>query len=161
MFHFILLRAAIASAAALIGIAAIGVSDPPLSGATTNGPAVAKASSTIGPFTLNCGIVTCSGYLSRSATKAAYAKSTVGAGGFAAAATVVCGAAGAAFVPLGIACAAVAAAHGPWIAQELQDAATQHGAAGACLKVTFTKPLPDIPPTITWWSTNNGKYCKD
>lgn len=161
MFRSIILRSTIVGATALVAIAVIFVGDSSISGSTTSAPPVVKVASTLGPFTVNCGIVTCSGYLSRSATKAAYAKSTVGAGGFAAAAVVVCGAAGIASVPLGIACGAVATAHGPWIAQELQDAVTQHGPSGACLKVTFTKPIPNVPPTVTWWSTNNGKYCKD
>ncbi len=112
------------------------------------------------PVTNNCGYATCSAYLSRSATRAAYEKSTVGGGGFAAVAAVICGALSTPpLTPVGVACFATAALHGPWIVQELSEAATQHGARGACLKVTYTKP--PIPPTITWWSTNNGQYCKD
>ena len=111
------------------------------------------------PVTNHCGYATCSAYLSRSVTRAAYQKSTVGAGGFAAMAAVICGALSIPpLTPVGIACFAAAALHGPWIVQELSDASTQHGARGACLKVTYTRP--PIPPAITWWSTNNGQYCK-
>jgi len=117
---------------------------------------------TFGPVTINCGYVTCSAYLSRSVTRDAYQKSIVLGGGYAAAATVICAPlAVPPLTPLGVACAAAAAVQGPLIAQEISDAATQHGVRGACLKVTYTKPVGDIPPVITWWSTNNGKYCKD
>ena len=34
----------------------------------------------------------------------------------------------------------------------------QHGPEGACLKLTVN-PLPF--PAGFYWSTNNGKYCKD
>ena len=100
----------------------------------------------------------CSAYLSRSATRAAYQKSKVGEGGFAAMAAVICGALSVPpLTPVGVVCFAAAALHGGWIAQELSDAVTQHGARGACLKVTYIQ----IPPAITWWSTNNGQFCKD
>ena len=129
----------------------------------TPAPGTSDASPTSGtsggsPLTINCGYVTCSAYLSRSVTRAAYEKSTVGAGGYAALAILVCAPLHVPpLTPVGIACDVAATAQGPWIVQELSDAATQHGARGACLKVTFTK----VPPAITWWSTNNGQYCKD
>jgi peptidoglycan hydrolase-like protein with peptidoglycan-binding domain len=125
-------------------------------------PATAPAPGTSGgsPVTNHCGFATCSAYLSRSVTRAAYQKSTVGGGGFAAVAAVICGALSIPpLTPVGIACFAEAALHGQWIVQELSEAATQHGASGACLKVTYTRP--PVPPAITWWSTNNGQYCKD
>lgn len=117
------------------------------------------AASTIGPVTINCGLATCSAYLSRSVTKTAYGKEIVGGGGYAATAGVICAPLLVPpLTPLGIACGAAATVQGGWISQELSDAATQHGAKGACLKVTYTKIGP---PVITWWSTNNGQYCKD
>ena len=58
----------------------------------------------------------------------------------------------------GVACGALAASQGIWIWQEIIDAATQHGPKGACLKLTVN-PLPF--PAGFYWSTNNGKYCKD
>ena len=119
----------------------------------------AQASSTAGPVTVNCGIVTCSAYLSRSATKAANEKITVGGGAFAGLALVVCAPLMTPpLTPIGVACGAAAAVQGPWIAQEIGEAATRHGDAGACLKVTYTRTKP---PVITYWSTNNGQYCKD
>jgi hypothetical protein len=106
-------------------------------------------------------LITCSAYLSRSATRAANQKLTVGGGGYAAAATVVCGVLSLPpLTPVGIACAAAAALQGPWIAQEIGEAATQHGATGACLKVTYTRPVHNAT-TVTYWSTNNGSYCRN
>lgn len=114
---------------------------------------------TIGPVTENCGIASCSLYLSRSATKKANDKLTIGGGGYAASATAVCGAltfaSGPGAVVVGPACAATATFQGAWIAQEISDAATKHGPRGACLKVTKS------PVTPFYWSTNNGKYCKN
>jgi hypothetical protein len=135
---------------------------PGTPGATTapGTPGASPTSGTSGdsPVTTHCGYVTCSAYLSRSVTRAAYEKSIVGAGGYAALAILVCAPLHVPpLTPVGIACDATAAAQGPWIVQELSDAATQHGAMGACLKVTYAK----VPPAITWWSTNNGQYCKD
>ena len=122
----------------------------------------AQAATTWGPVTVNCGIVTCSAYVSRSATKAANSKIGVGGGIYSGAAIVVCAPlAPPPLTPVGVACAAAAAVQGPWIAQEISEAATQHGSRGACLKVTYTRQVQDIPPTITYWSTNNGQFCKD
>ena len=138
--------------------------------APTAGPAPAAAASASASasasggslVTNHCGIVTCSAYLSRSATKAAYEKVNAAGGALDALGVVVC----APFdVPpltlVGVACTAVAEAQAGVIKQEITDAATQHGAKGACLKVTYTRPVAGLPPTITWWSTNNGQYCKD
>ena len=122
----------------------------------------AAAASTYGPVTVNCGVVTCSAYLSRSVTKEAYHKKDIGQGGFAAAAIVICAPMLVPpLTPVGTACSAAAALHGPWISQELTEAATEHGDRGACLKATWTKQVGSVPPAITYWSTNNGKYCKD
>jgi peptidoglycan hydrolase-like protein with peptidoglycan-binding domain len=156
-----------AIAAALSGSSVLTPTAPPATApappATAPAPpATAPAPGTSGgsPVTNHCGFATCSAYLSRSVTRAAYQKSTVGGGGFAAVAAVICGVLSIPpLTPVGIACFAEAALHGPWIVQELSDAATQHGASGACLKVTYTRP--PVPPAITWWSTNNGQYCKD
>jgi hypothetical protein len=132
------------------------------SGSTGVSGTSTSTGTSLGPVTFNCGYFECSAYLSRSVTKAAYEKSSVGLGGFAAAATLICGAlAVPPLTPVGAACAAAAAFQGPWINQEIGDAATQHGAAGACLKVTYTKPTRSIPPVITWWSTNNGQFCQN
>jgi hypothetical protein len=160
----LLFRGFATMAFAIVALAAFIMGSPPASGiasTTTVTAPVRMAAHAVGPVTVNCGYVTCSAYLSRSATKEANSKLTIGGGGYAGAATLYCGAITAAFVPAGVACAAAAAVDGPWIAQEIQDAATQHGPKGACLKVTWTKPIGNIPPTITWWSTNNGRYCKD
>jgi peptidoglycan hydrolase-like protein with peptidoglycan-binding domain len=128
----------------------------------TSGTSQAPATSSGNPVTINCGIVTCSAYLSRSVTRDAYEKSNVGEAGFLAAAQVICAPLLLPpLTPLGVACDAATIAQAGWITQELRDAVTQHGAEGACLKVTYTKPVGDIPPAITWWSTNNGPYCTD
>jgi hypothetical protein len=122
----------------------------------------AAAASTYGPVTVNCGVVTCSAYLSRSVTKDAYHKKDFGVGAFATAAIYVCAPLLAPpLTPIGTACSASATLHGGWIAQELSEAATEHGPNGACLKVTWTQQVGAVPPTITYWSTNNGKHCKD
>ena len=113
------------------------------------------AATTLGAVTINCGYVTCSAYLSRSATLDAYQNE-----GEAAAADELCDAF-AELPPLAVACEGIVLSQEALIDKELDDAATQHGANGACLKVTFTKIIGDIPPAITWWSTNNGQYCKN
>jgi hypothetical protein len=130
-------------------------------GAVVAQPSPAYASTTVGPVTFNCGIVTCSAYLSRSATKAANQKLAVGGGAYAAITGVVCAPLMVPpLTPIGVACGAVAVFHGGWIAQSIQEAATQHGPRGACLKVTYLRPVRGAT-TITYWSTNNGNYCKD
>ncbi|MBM2615749.1 hypothetical protein JIG36_09300 [Actinoplanes sp. LDG1-06] len=142
-------------------LAALGAAATVATGGVLAVQSPASAAATYGPVTVNCGIVTCSAYLSRSATKLANQKLTIGGGGYAAAAAVMC------FpltlpplTPVGVACGAVATVQGAWIAQEIQEAATLHGARGACLKMTFTRPVRGMS-TITYWSTNNGTYCKD
>lgn len=122
--------------------------------------ASAQAATTVGPVTINCGALTCSAYLSRSATRAANDKLAAGGGAYAALAGSICGPLGIAAPPVGIACGTAAALHAGFIQQEIGDAATKHGTRGACLKVTFTRPYKG-KSTITWWSTNNGNYCKD
>ena len=109
-----------------------------------------------GSVTPNCGYASCSYYLSRSSTKAIYDQAFAAEHGPEAATAAVCGAFAIVATPLaGVACAAIAASQGIWIWQEIIDAATQHGAQGACLKLTVN-PLPF--PAGFYWSTNNGKY---
>jgi hypothetical protein len=104
--------------------------------------------------TYNCSF-SCSLYLSRSATKAAYEKSHIVEGGIGAQAVAVCAAVGAASGgTLAVPCVAAAAVEGAWIIQEIEDAATRHGTRGACFKVT-------VSPVSLYFSTNNGTYCKD
>ncbi|MEU8663883.1 hypothetical protein [Actinoplanes philippinensis] len=142
-------------------LAALAVLGAAATGGAVAVPTPALAASTYGPVTINCGIGTCSAYLSRSATKAAYRKLTVGGGGFAAAAAVVCAPLMTPpLTPIGVACGAVATVHGAWIAQSITEAATMHGSRGACLKATYTRPVRGLS-TITYWSTNNGTYCKN
>jgi len=137
-----------------------GVPSATASVPSTSGASPEPAASSGNPVTIHCGYATCSAYLSRSVTKAAYEKSIVGQAGYGAAALVICAPLLVPpLTPLGVACGALATVQGGWIAQELQDAVTQHGADGACLKVTYTRSVAGIPPTITWWSTNNGQYC--
>ncbi|MEV7629892.1 hypothetical protein [Actinoplanes sp. NPDC089786] len=125
-------------------------------------PASAASAATYGPVTTNCGVVTCSAYLSRSATKAVNEKLTLAGGGYAGVGLIVCAPlAPPPLTPIGVACGVAATVQGAWIAQEVEDAAERHGARGACLKVTYTKPVGNVPPQVTYWSTNNGKYCKD
>jgi Putative peptidoglycan binding domain len=112
------------------------------------------------PVTVNCGYVSCSYYLSRSSTKAIYDQAFAAEHGPEAATAAVCTAVGIAATPLaGVACGAIAASQGIWIWQEVIDASTQHGAKGACLKLTVNPLLPF--PAKFYWSTNNGQYCKD
>jgi hypothetical protein len=128
--------------------------------ALVGGPVATSSAqaATLGPVTTNCGYVTCSAYLSRSATRAVYQKVVLAGGFYGGGVIAVCYPFGP--TPLGAACAAALAVNGGWIWQEVQDAATQHGARGACLKVTYTRSAGGLR-AITWWSTNNGQYCHD
>ena len=145
----------VTSGLGLTGVASASTAQP----TATQAPE-AQAASTYGPVTINCGYITCSAYLSRSATRAANEKLTVGEGIYHVVTMEICDPLWV-IPPLGAACDAGAAVQGGWIAQEIGDAATKHGPRGACLKVTYTKPVGNLPPSITWWSTNNGEYCRD
>src|SRR5690242_8942791 len=91
-------------------LAAVGVAAALATGGVLAVQSPASAASTYGPVTINCGIVTCSAYLSRSATKAANQKLTIGGGGYAAAALVLCAPLTLPpLTPIGVACGAAAA----------------------------------------------------
>jgi hypothetical protein len=138
------------------GTAVVAVTAAIAAGTALVAPTASASPHTIGPVTENCGFASCSYYLSRSATKDLYAKSTVAGGAGAAFGGLMCLTLGF-FPPAAAACGAVVAVDGAWILQELADAATQHGSKGACFKMT------EFAPTITgvYFSTNNGKFCKD
>jgi len=129
-----------------------------LASATTANAAPLKAAPiTYGAVTNNCGIVTCSIYISRSGTKSMnrFVSSKVGQYGAWGAGTVVCGALG--FVPyvgpgLGVYCGFRFAQ----FTQVLGEAAGKN----KCFKVTYTRPVRGAT-TVTHISTNNGSLCKN
>ena len=153
--------AGIATAVTVIsGLGLTGVASASTAQPTATRAPEAQAASTYGPVTINCGYITCSAYLSRSATRAANDELTAGDDIYHVVTVEICDPLWV-IPPLGAACEVVTAGQGVWIAEEIGDAATQHGPGGACLKVTYTKPVGNLPPSITWWSTNNGEYCRD
>jgi hypothetical protein len=145
-------------AAAVIGLTATCGGVTQAGAAPTETSVVGLSADTIGPVTVNCGIVTCSAYLSRSATRSVHDATDgidtpnvdIPSVACEKLAELTAEAAPVTFV----ACMANAM----WVLEELKRAAEDHGDRGACLKVTFTKTRP---PAVTYWSTNNGQYCKD
>jgi hypothetical protein len=127
-------------------------------GITTTGTAEAKPQ-TIGAATVNCGIASCSLYVSRSATKEMHERAEILKAGGGGASTTACGALAYATLPVawvtGPACLGVMAVHGAWVLNTIQDAATRHGEDGACFKVTRSAV------GTLYFSTNNGTHCKD
>jgi hypothetical protein len=115
--------------------------------------ASADASFTVGAVTNNCGIVTCSVYISRSGTESldSFVDNKVVQSGSRRAALVVCGQLGKipyVGVPLGIYCGFRFVQFN----RVLDEAAEKN----KCFKVTY---LPS--GTVTHISTNNGTHCKD
>jgi hypothetical protein len=112
-------------------------------------PAQAKPQ-TYGAVTMNCGIASCSWYLSRSATKELNSRIKTDGGRIGAAVSAL----GLCKSAHPIICFAVAA-NGALAAISIQEAAENHPPNGACFKITKS------PVTPFYYSTNNGKYCKD
>lgn len=123
---------------------------------------------TFGPVTVNCGTLTCSAYLSRSATRnLAEVIAPFGTPSMPPAAPSagrLCLKVAGPFAGVPVAGPVVfgsCLAQAAWISQEISRAANDHGPRGACLKATFTKlGITPGPPAITYWSTNNGDFCK-
>jgi hypothetical protein len=130
-------------------------------GAALVAPAPASAvGGSKGAVTVNCSWGSCSYYLSRSATKEVNARidSYLNAG-TALSSGVVCVAIGAATAGLGgVICGvgvALAGADAAMARVMIKEAAETHGSRGACFKITRSHI------GTRWYSTNNGKFCKD
>ena len=140
-------RAAGIAASLLSAVAAVLVSAP--SAYADDGLSLA------GTVTKNCGVATCSYYLTRHDTKLLadfLAKRDWQAN---LAQVPVCAAVGAVTSAIGgVYCEGTWI----WVTEEVQRAANDHGDRGACLKLTY---IPSNPPLPTYWSTNNGQYCHD
>lgn len=112
---------------------------------------------TIGNITTNCSWGSCSHYYSRSATEAMYNYIDRNSWQTGAGATALCGAIGRASGPAGLVTGPVCEVNAIWIMEEIKRAATQHPPNGACFKITKAHH----PGALPYFSTNNGKFCKD
>ncbi|KUL22724.1 hypothetical protein [Actinoplanes awajinensis] len=113
---------------------------------------------TQGAVTVNCGWKSCSYYVSRSATRELNSRldSYAGVGG-AVAGTAVCAAVGAVTAVIGgLICEAGMAVNGAVIRDQIKEAAETHGDRGACFQTTIAHG-----GLLRWYSTDNGKFCKN
>jgi len=125
--------------------------------------ATAPAASADGGFTLgavrnNCGIVTCSVYVSRSGTKSldSFLDNKVLKYGRWGAETYTCGKLVAVPVvgaPLAVYCG--------FRFFQIDDVLDEAADKNKCFKVTYTRPVPPAVTTVTHISTNNGDLCKN
>jgi hypothetical protein len=133
-----------------------------LTASVTAAPARASAAGvggTRGAVTVNCSWGSCSYYLSRSATKEVNSRIDNYMAGGGAISGGVCLAIGAMTAVVGgVICgvgAAIGAGHAWVIRDQVKEAAETHGSRGACFKVTRSHA------GTLWYSTNNGKFCKN
>lgn len=108
----------------------------------------------VGKVHRNCGILSCSLYVSR--TRVAYINNYSNEYGLAASlgAVVVCGIIGLYGLGIaGIVCGAIVAVYWYWFMNRITSAAKSN----KCVKITFRIATP----TVLSISTNNGKHCKD
>ncbi len=142
------IRAGLVAAAIAVGVSLFSAS-------TAN----ADESFTVGAVSNNCGIATCSVYISRSGTRSIdrFADKKVAEWGKWGAETAVCGALG--FVPyVGVPLGIYCGFRFEQFDQVLDEAADKN----KCFKVTYTRPLPGSgATTVTHISTNNGDFCED
>lgn len=141
--------AAVLSAAAALAAASI---------LTT--PTANAVDSSYGAVTTNCSWGSCSLYLSRSATKEVNSRIDALLAGGTATSAAVCTALGTFATPVaGAICggaAAYGAVNGIAARDSIKEAAEAHGPGGACFKVT--KAHVSGQP---YYSTNNGRFCKN
>ena len=121
--------------------------------------ASADVTFTRGAVTVNCAYLSCSYYVSRSATQELNSRIGELAGTGAGVGTIVCGTAGVVGTPLaGVLCGGLVAINGALITDSVKQAASksEHPPNGACFKINVRhgggQPL---------YSTNNGKHCKN
>lgn len=140
----------------------VGLAAPFATGcaASSEAPAeedTAETTTTEAALTTNCGIASCSIYLSRSETRATYDR--INNYGWVAGAAL--GAAiGAKGGPWGAVGGAIIGTFGSAHVLEMLETATQQN---KCFKVTYVRgsDLSPTGPQITWISTNNGEHCHD
>ena len=136
--------AAIASLALLVG--------------TTAAPASAA------PATLDCGIITCSLYLTRNTTQVVWSKlinyKNTSNAAIAGAAATACAAIAAPFTGpgaavAGVACGGAGAVYGGFFLDKLENAATKR----QCLRIRY--PVGATPAFITGLYVDRSKFCKN
>lgn len=118
---------------------------------------VAETTTNEAALTTNCGITTCSVYLSRSETRTAYDR--INNYGWVAGAAIgaALGAKGGVWGAVG---GAIIGTFGAAHVIELLETASQQN---KCFKVTYVRGSDWSPtgPQITWLSTNDGDHCHD
>ena len=130
-------------------------------------PTASAREFTRGAVTVNCSWGSCSYYVSRSATRELNSRIAELQGGGALTAATACGVAGSVLatpavgVPAGLICGGAAGVDGFRIADSIKQAAdrSEHPPNGACFKATF----PHGPQGVLyhWYSTNNGRFCRN
>lgn len=113
----------------------------------------------VGAVSENCGIATCSIYVSRSGTRSMdrFLDGKIPHYGSGVAATIACGA----WAPVpyvGPALVIYCGVRFDQFNETLDEAAERN----KCFKITYTnRKIPNMPPAVTHISTNNGDFCTD